>query len=291
MEVFKENIEYQNPLLCLKIWKLVNNGIEYPIEWVWHYHKEVEFILVQEGGLDIHTPNKVYHLKPGDSCVIGSSQLHFGRKIGNERLVYFVLHVDLQAYFDFATQTYFRKFMEIDQPLDNLNYLLRDDEIARRELARAITSIHREIEEKPEGYELAVSMHIKHLMLVLVRHDTLGVLRTRNGTNPQLLRPVLGYVEEHLSRKIELEQVSRLANMSYSYFSKYFKKVMGVSFTEYVNRKRIQKAERLLITRDMKITEVAAEVGIENMAHFYELFRRYNGCTPKEYVLKLRSYT
>lgn len=75
--------------------------------------------------------------------------------------------------------------------------------------------------------------------------------------------------------------------MSYTYFSKFFQKCVGVSFTDYVNRQRIRKAEQLLITKTDIVTDIAVTVGIENMAHFYELFKRYNGCTPKEYVRKL----
>lgn len=64
--------------------------------------------------------------------------------------------------------------------------------------------------------------------------------------------------------------------------------MLGISFTDYVNRRKIQKAERLLLTQNMKVTEIAEAVGIENMAHFYELFKRYTGCKPKEYTAKLR---
>nr|WP_246073147.1 helix-turn-helix transcriptional regulator [Paenibacillus dokdonensis] len=65
--------------------------------------------------------------------------------------------------------------------------------------------------------------------------------------------------------------------------------MMGVSFTDYVNRRKIQNAVRLLLTQNMKVTEIAEAIGIENMAHFYELFKRYTGCKPKEYMAKLRA--
>ena len=101
------------------------------------------------------------------------------------------------------------------------------------------------------------------------------------------MKQIIEFVDEHLANKINMEEVSRLASMSYSYFSKFFKKATGSSFTNYVNLRRIQTAERLLVTSDSSITAIAASVGIENMAHFYKLFKRHIGCTPKEYIHRL----
>lgn len=289
MQIFQEPIEYQDPLLCIKIWKLINEGLQYPIEWIWHYHKEVEFLTVEQGILDVHTPDKVYRLKAGDSCVIGSSQLHFGRKIGTERLVYMVLHIDLHAYFNPAIQMYYRQFTEIDQPLDRLNYIMEENEAAKREVAGIMAEMHDEMQEKRSGFELATSTLVIKLLLTLFRNDDRRTLNQETAMDIPLLKEVISYINAHIGEKIELKQVCKLANMSYSYFSKYFKKMMGISFTDYVNRRKIQNAERLLLTQNMKVTEIAEAIGIENMAHFYELFKRYTGCKPKEYMTKLRA--
>ncbi|GGH27539.1 helix-turn-helix domain-containing protein [Paenibacillus segetis] len=288
MKVFKEPIEYQDPLLCIKIWKLVNEGLEYPIEWIWHYHKEVEVLTVEQGILDVHIPDKVYRLKAGDSCIIGSSQLHFGRKIGTERLVYMVLHIDLHAYFNPAIQMYYRQFTEIDQPLDRLNYIIEENEHARREIADILKELHDEMQGKKSGFEIATSMLVIKILLTLFRNDDRRTLDQESSMDVPLLKEVISYINSHIGEKIELKHVCKLANMSYSYFSKYFKKMMGISFTDYVNRRKIQEAERLLITKNMRVTEIAETIGIENMAHFYELFKRYTGCKPKEYIAKLR---
>ncbi|MNY48019.1 HTH-type transcriptional activator Btr [compost metagenome] len=100
------------------------------------------------------------------------------------------------------------------------------------------------------------------------------------------LKPVLDYVEAHLGDKIQVEEVSRIANVSYYYFVKYFKKVMGMSFLEYVNYKKIKKAERILLTKDVSVSQVAESIGMPNMAHFYKMFKKINQCSPNEYRKK-----
>ena len=84
-----------------------------------------------------------------------------------------------------------------------------------------------------------------------------------------------------------MEEVCRIANVSYYYFVKYFKKVMGMSFLEYVNFKKIKKAERMLLTQDVSVTQVADSIGMPNMAHFYKVFKKYNQCSPNEYRKKM----
>lgn len=292
MEIYKEPIHYQNPVLCIKVWQFeVQTGASaqlkpaQPIRW--HYHKEVEFVLVKKGKHEIHTPNRSYMLGEGDVVVVGSSRLHRGRLIGPENLVYIVLHVDIEPYFDPAMMRYYRHFSEVHHPLEELNYMFAENPGVRAEVGTIIERIHQEMMDKTTGYEIAASMHIKHLLLTLLRGDSRGLLQAHDLIDPGIMKPILEYVDIHLSEKIELEQVSQIAGMSYFYFSKYFKKAMGFPFTDYVNRKRIAKAERLLVTSGQNVGEIARAVGIENMAHFYELFKRFNGCTPKQYLCKI----
>lgn len=92
--------------------------------------------------------------------------------------------------------------------------------------------------------------------------------------NDSNLKPVLDYVEAHLSDKISAEQACQLVNFSYTYFLKYFKQIMGISFTDYVIHRRIKYAERLLLTEDLSIAQIAEQVGLPNLSHFYKLFKR-----------------
>ncbi|MNR56948.1 HTH-type transcriptional activator Btr [compost metagenome] len=79
----------------------------------------------------------------------------------------------------------------------------------------------------------------------------------------------------------------KLANMSYYYFVKFFKKAIGLSFTEYVNYRKIKWAERILLTKDLSIADVGERIGMPNMAHFYKTFKKYNDCSPKQYQRKM----
>lgn len=299
MEIIKEPIHYQNPLLFIKVWQFEQTAIETKLspeeiasrvqKVNWHYHKEVEFIVVQQGTHHMQTTSQIYELDQDEVVVIGSSQLHRSLPKSQDQLVYIVLHVDLEAYFHVSMMHYFRHFSEANQPLERLNYIFQQNKEVQQQVAQLIRNIHDEMMNQTGGYEIATVMYIKHLMLVLLRGDTLGLLQPHELVDPNIMKPVLEYVEAHLGESIDLQKVSDIAGMSYFYFSKYFKKAMGVTFVDYVNRKRIAKAERLLVTSNYNITDIARMVGIESMTHFYNLFKRINGCTPKQYLQKIDS--
>ncbi|TVX98014.1 AraC family transcriptional regulator [Cohnella terricola] len=286
MQAMKETIEYENPLLSLKIWQVTRDrhgGVG------WHYHPECELLLVQEGSLNVDLSDETYEMFAGDVVILGNSQLHRDHS-GGGFLSYIVLQFDLNTYFDQSTIPYLQYFNETKVPLSAMNYIFRDNPEARREAAECIRQIHKEALNKDSGYELAVNMLIKKLLLILIRNDSRGLLADQDRVERIRLKPVLDFVEAGINDRITVEDACRLANMSYYYFVKFFKKIMGLSFTEYVNFRKIKRAEQLLLTRDMSVSEVGETIGMANMAHFYKMFKRYNGCSPKEFQRKMLAW-
>lgn len=286
MEFYNEKVAYENPLLSLKVY----TAARYDDAYInWHYHREVEVLLVNTGGLEVHIQEEILRLEAGDIALIGSSQLHRDRSFGTP-LDYIVLQFDLEQFFDASTLPFMRYFAESNNPLSSANYIFQENPELKRQAAACIREILRESNEKQIGYELAVSMLVKQLLLLLLRNDRKNVLSDQDDFDRLRLRPVLTYVENHLTDRIQVEEVCKLANMSYYYFVKFFKKSIGLSFTEYVNYRKIKWAERILLTKDLSISEVGERIGMPNMAHFYKMFRKYNNCSPKEFQKKMLAW-
>ncbi|WP_248928678.1 AraC family transcriptional regulator [Paenibacillus hamazuiensis] len=288
--IHNEKIHYQNPLLCIKVFEITsrNGRAEQPKMWNWHYHKEIEFLAINEGFLTVNSKDELVTLAPGDVILLGSSQLHRTKKADPADLHYIVLQFDMAQYFDQSTMPYMSCFSELHYPLSELNYIFRENTAVRQEAFRIISEILEETQSKAKGYEIAISALIKRMLLLLLRNDRKGIIQPAPDTELIRLQPALDFIEQHLAEKIHIDDVSSMLNLSYHYFIKYFKKVMGMSFVDYVNYKRIKKAERLLLTRDVSIAEVGESVGIPNMAQFYKMFKRCNQCSPKEFKLKMK---
>ncbi|MFD0958338.1 helix-turn-helix domain-containing protein [Paenibacillus chungangensis] len=285
MEAYNEKVRYENPLLSLRTFRSRRNQSDY-IHW--HYHKQLELLLVLHGKLELCLMDEVFLLEPGDIIIIGAHELHRDRSF-NE-LDYIVLQFDLEQFFDHGSIPYMRYFSETHTPLSKANYIYRDNPEARRETAECMEQILNEATYKERGYELAVSILIKQILLLLLRNDHRKVLMEQDSFDTVRLKPVLDYIENHLTDRIQVEEVCRIANMSYYYFVKYFKKAIGMSFTEYVNYRKVKWAERILLTKDLSISQVGEEIGMPNMAHFYKMFKKYNDCSPKQFQRKMLSW-
>lgn len=133
-----------------------------------------------------------------------------------------------------------------------------------------------------------------HKLENLIQHsDRLGVVRDAfleavkicAEESPQY-RPeielIVGYVRENLNKEISVSQAAKMTRLSESYFAHVFKREMGMSFVDWVNRERIEQARKLLCQTDRRINEIAAEVGIDNANYFSVLFKKVTGQTPKQ---------
>ena len=86
-----------------------------------------------------------------------------------------------------------------------------------------------------------------------------------------------------------LGAVAKAANTSTFYFCKMFKKAVGINFTDYLSRVRIEKAKNLLLNPNLRISEIAFEVGFQSLTHFNRVFKKIVGQSPTEYREKLPS--
>ncbi|WP_308635355.1 AraC family transcriptional regulator [Paenibacillus silvisoli] len=283
MEFYNEKVVYENPLLSIKVFQ----SQRYNDLFInWHYHREIELLLVLTGELDVNIEEECVKLRTGDIALIGARQLHRDRSLSSP-LNYIVLQFDLEQFIDQSSMPYMRFFSETKTPLSRANYIFQESEAAREEASECIRGVLLEVTDKQSGYELAVSMYIKKILLLLIRNDTKKVLADHEDFDRARLRAVIDYVEAHLTDRIQVEEVSKLANMSYYYFVKFFKKAIGMSFTEYVNYRKIKWAERILLTKDLSVSEVGDRIGMPNMAHFYKMFKKYNDCSPKQFQKKM----
>ncbi|WP_256758874.1 AraC family transcriptional regulator [Cohnella sp. WQ 127256] len=300
-EMRHEQVVHQNPFLAMRIWQIDSDS--QPSEelrrkteqnWKqkrfndWHYHEEVEFLLILEGELTAFYREEQLILRKGDIALFGSSEPHTTMQSKEGSTKQLVFQIDLRKYWDLSTLNSMQHFSEVIRPLSSLNYIYRNNDDARIQTSALIQEIFQEMNDARIGYELAVSSRIKNILLLLLRHDTDMQLNYNDNRLLGRLQPAVDYVEQNLSEKLSVTEISSQLNMSYTHFIKTFKKAVGMSFTDFVVYKRIKKAEQQLLTSEVSIAEIAESVGFSNIGHFYDMFRRYNDCSPKEYKNKLR---
>ena len=99
-----------------------------------------------------------------------------------------------------------------------------------------------------------------------------------------ILKQAVSYIDNNFAdENISLNRVAREVNISANYLSAVFSQEMGITFVEYVTTKRMDRAKELLRLTDKRSGEVAAEVGYKDHHYFSFLFKKTQGCTPRDY--------
>ncbi|MBQ8638726.1 MAG: response regulator [Lachnospiraceae bacterium] len=91
------------------------------------------------------------------------------------------------------------------------------------------------------------------------------------------------YIQEHVEEKLSLNEVAAAFGISPSYLSLLFKKYSDCGFSEYVSQMKISRAKELIQGGTMKIYEIADQLGFENAFYFSKVFKKVEGCSPRDY--------
>jgi AraC-like DNA-binding protein len=112
----------------------------------------------------------------------------------------------------------------------------------------------------------------------------------QENAEPPVITKARAYIHEHQTEEISLSQVAKAVNMSSYYFCKMFKKITGINFTDYVARVRIEKSKNLLLNPNLRISEIAFEVGFQSLTHFNRVFKKVLGQSPTGYRAQLLAH-
>jgi AraC family transcriptional regulator len=102
----------------------------------------------------------------------------------------------------------------------------------------------------------------------------------RQGLAPWQVRRVLAHIDANLGTPIRNKDLAALARLSTFHFSVVFRNSIGYSPHEYIIRRRMERAQGLMLSTDQALSEIAAECGLADQPHFTRLFRRFVGESP-----------
>ena len=112
------------------------------------------------------------------------------------------------------------------------------------------------------------------------------VVQQQNAEPPVIIK-AKQFIQEHQTDDLSLGDVAKAVNTSTFYFCKMFKKYTGLNFTNYLSRLRIEKAKNLLLNPNLRVSEIAYEVGFQSLTHFNRVFKKIIGQSPTEYRSQL----
>ncbi|HEX3627013.1 MAG TPA: PocR ligand-binding domain-containing protein [Verrucomicrobiae bacterium] len=131
---------------------------------------------------------------------------------------------------------------------------------------------------------------IVKLLTIFAEHLSMisnQVVMQEQSAEPPVISRAKQFITEHQTEEISLDQVAKAVHTSKFYFCKMFKKATGLHFTDYLSRVRTESAKNLLLNRNLRISEIAYEVGFQSLTHFNRVFKRILGQSPTDYRSRL----
>ena len=167
------------------------------------------------------------------------------------------------------------------------------DRVAKIVADWGVTVEHKKLEEAYFATQVVSGKQhesVIKLLTIFAQHLSMlsnQVLVQHENAEPPVIRRAKEFIQEHQSEDISLGQVAKAVNTSTFYFCKMFKKMTGINFTDYLSRVRIEKSKNLLLNPNLRVSEIAFEVGFQSLTHFNRVFKKVLGQTPTDYRAQL----
>lgn len=245
-----------------------------------HWHDKIELLYVIEGEMVVRCNNEYYTAKGGDLIVVNSDELHQGFcKVGS--VEYYCIIFDTMLLHSRRTYACEAKFID---PITQNRILFCNMVENDLQIGNYIRRFVSEYENREIGYEIAIKATIYELILNLLRYHVKQILipieYDSRVKNLKRFNRVLEYIENHYNEEITIDYLSAMEGISRFYFCRLFKSMTGSSLNEYLNILRINKAEAILKSGRMNVTETALSCGFNDSNYFSRKFRKYKNLSP-----------
>lgn len=249
-----------------------------------HTHQYLEFVYIEAGSANHQIGDTVGTIQAGDYFVVDYQTAH--TYVSDRQDLHIINCLFLPEVIDPAfaglrsfndlIQRYFFRITGRTVLAPTANHIFHDPGTVG-DLFRRMT---KELTEQKDGYLECARYLLCQILIETVRQ--VGSI----GQPSDLIRTVMEQVEQRHAEPLTLREICAAAHYSLPYVSAKFKAEVGISFTEYLQSRRIEQACRLLRETNRSVAEIAASVGYENIKFFRRIFLKTIGMTPRDFRKK-----
>ena len=244
-----------------------------------HWHREPELIYVVQGTAECPHNGEKEMVSEGDFILFNSEDVHLVRPKNDTS----VKLVCLQLSFE-----YMRMFC---RAIDSIIFDFTDKEKYRLEIIEILKQLSALDHENDDYTSLMQISLVNNIYYTLLKHCTYFKRNANTVIIPRrdfsYAKTAIAYINENYKREIPLTEISSVVNLSPSYFSKYFKNVIQVSFSDYLANLRLENALQDMLTKNSTVSVAALENGFANVKSFITQCKKVYNFTPAQYKKRL----
>lgn len=241
-----------------------------------HWHRQQEIIYVEEGTISFTLNSFKGTLNAGDFLFINGMDIHSMVGEGLVRV----------AQFDTNIRRDFKCDSKMRFNLSDQDKLIRKDENYYPAILKEFSDAREAfLNENKDFGTMTIGCLYKITYLVNQISPAYSVSKTISNDvymDYERLEKLFEYIDNNYHTHIALEEAALLVNFSSHYFCKFFKKMTGITFADYLNEYRCEKADLLLRTTNKSIMEISLECGFSSCQYFSKTYHRYRGYKPSE---------
>ena len=256
-----------------------------------HWHYSIEILYATRGSATVLLNGQSYTFRKGDMILIGARDVHaiFGEPLTQYICIKFAPEILYTAARSIFESRYVQPFI---MARESPQKVFPEEEIGSTPLPELIVEALQEFLSMEYGFELAIRTNISRIFLWVLRSWRAKGLNEKAGyslkeRDMERLQQVFDCLDSRYMQNLTAQDMAQKCNMSYSYFSRYFKAAIGKSFTAYLNYVRITEAEKLLLSTDKSVTDIAMETGFSSASYFISQFRQLKDVSPRQFRQKL----
>ena len=260
----------------------IKRGINQVLHY--HWHDELEFLILFEGAMRLHVGSNEYILQEGDIAVILPDTPHTAYRVDPQQVRYSATLVN-QAFLASQENDLIQKkyIMPFFMGWDNIPEIITKDNAVNARIAEVLSQIRKWYKFEEYGFELLIKGGLYHILGELTSCFDQSPSPAKNQYNTLWVRQLLQFINENYSRTVTLEEMAGYTNMSKSYMCRCVKRVFRTTPLEFVTRYRLSRAVNLIESTNKKLVDISYETGFSNVNRFTTIFKKYYACTPQQY--------
>jgi len=253
-----------------------------------HQHNEIQIMWIEKSEGTLIAGDYVGRFGPGDLYVLGSHQAH----VFKNDLAYFNDESSLEASsisIYFAEKYLSSEFWQLEEMEGTRKWVekaARGFKILGTTKENLIFLLKKVVAQKSID-KLITFFNIIKLLSEATDIEILSVMAsTQNyGSNEgKRMDDILQFTLRESYRKIYIDEVAKVANLTEEAFCRYFKTRTGKTYTNFLNEVRVSQASKLLIDKDLSIQDICYQSGFTNLSNFNRTFKKVTGKTPSKYL-------
>ena len=242
------------------------------------WHREPEIVYVIEGKSECSCSGEMQYINQGDLILFNSEDVHLVRPADGTACRLLCVNFSFE---------YIRMFCK---SVDSLFFDLNDNSEAKAEVISVLKKIS-EVRNDNDYAPLIQISYVNKLYYILLTKCQRFRRNSGIGSSPKrdfsYAKTAIAYINDNFRREISLDEIAGVVSLSPSYFSKYFKSVTQVSFSEYLANLRLENAVTEMLAHNTTVSTAAFENGFANVKSFITQCKKVYGCTPAQYKKKL----